>query len=367
MTRALVITILAVAAICIPLADNVWAHPPWGIAVDRQGQVYISDLETIWKIDAQGRQTVFRAGVSGRHTHELTIDEGGNLYGEDLTYEPATQRYISAIWKMTPAGGFSYVIAPTRNAPKGMSIWRDRNGNMYYLQKDNPNHEIVLLKRSSNGKITTLIGSRDAADKERQIVLYSIGGMAFGADGALYLTDGDNIHKVTTSDVVTTLVRNIAAESSSGNQTGGNSTTRLLGLTVDDQGNVFAADFGNRRVLKITPNGNVTTLIHAEQSWSPTGVAFRNGDLYILESGNTTHGARVRKLASDGRVTVLATIGENASLPTRENPTGEKTEPMVMLKQNAPYALIAVCASVFALTYVIWRVCKRNSCSSAVK
>jgi len=27
----------------------------WGIAVDRQRQVYFSDLKTIWKIDAQGK------------------------------------------------------------------------------------------------------------------------------------------------------------------------------------------------------------------------------------------------------------------------------------------------------------------------
>ena len=69
-----------------------------------------------------------------------------------------------------------------------MSIWRDRDGNMYYLQKDNPNHEIVLLKRSPNGKITTLIGSRDAADRERQIVLYSIAEW-LRSGGALYLTE----------------------------------------------------------------------------------------------------------------------------------------------------------------------------------
>jgi sugar lactone lactonase YvrE len=180
---------------------------------------------------------------------------------------------------------------------------------MYYCQNDNPNHELVLLKRSPNGKMTTLIGSPDAADKERLIVRYSIGGMAFGADGALYLTDGENIYKVTTSGVVTTLIRKIAAERSSGNVTGENPSTRLFGLTVDNQGNVFAADFGHQCVLKITPQGSVTTLIQSQHSWSPTGVAFRNGDVYMLEFENKTHGVRVRKLAPDGRVTMVATPG----------------------------------------------------------
>lgn len=360
MERAFVITIIAVAAILIHPAENVWAHPPWGIVVDRQGQVYVSDLETIWKIDAQGKQKVFRPGVSGRHIHELTIDEAGNLFGEDLTYEPSTQRYTSAIWKMTPAGGFSYVLAPTQNAPKGMSIWRDRDGNTHYLQKDNPKNEIVLLKRSPNGKITVLIGSRDAAERERQLVLYSMGGMEFAEDGALYLTDGESIYKVTTSGVVTTLIRRIPAENSSGTKAGENSTTRLLGLTVDNQGNIFAADLGNRRVLKIASNGNVSTLLHGEETWTPTGVAFKNGELYILESRSASPATRVRKQASDGRVTVFATIGENISQPTRENPPGESIGTFAIGRQNPPYVLIVVCASAFALIFVIWRVRKRK-------
>src|SRR5207253_9986703 len=100
-TRSLVMTITAIAAVCVLLISDTWAHPAWGIVVDRRGQVYFSDLETVWKIDAQGKLTVFRAGVSGRHIHELVIDEDGNLYGPDYSYVPETQRYLNAIWKMT--------------------------------------------------------------------------------------------------------------------------------------------------------------------------------------------------------------------------------------------------------------------------
>ncbi len=53
MLRALVTTILAIASICILLTAKAQAHPAWGIAVDHQGQVYFSDLKTIWKIDVQ--------------------------------------------------------------------------------------------------------------------------------------------------------------------------------------------------------------------------------------------------------------------------------------------------------------------------
>jgi hypothetical protein len=104
MLRAIVTTLISIIAVCALATDRAWAHPAWGIVVDHNNQIYFSDLETIWKIDAQGKLTVFRPGVSGRHTHELALDESGNLYGDELTYEPATQRYISALWKMMPAG-----------------------------------------------------------------------------------------------------------------------------------------------------------------------------------------------------------------------------------------------------------------------
>jgi hypothetical protein len=215
------------------------------------------------------------------------------------------------------------------------------------------------LKRTPNGDVTTLIGSRKNADEFRQVVLYDIGGMAFGTDGSLYLTDRANIQKVTMAGEITAMARNIAAESSP-NQNGQSSNTSLMGLTVDASGNVYAADFGNRRVLKITPSGNVTTLLRAEESWSPTGVAFRNGDLYILETGNSPQHPRVRKLSSDGKVSVLATIGESTSPRVRATPVGKNVESVAAPKEFAWYALIGLCAGVFALIFVVWRIRKKK-------
>jgi hypothetical protein len=65
------------------------------------------------------------------------IDESGNLYGPDYSYESEAQGYINAIRKMTPSGGFTYSLAPTNSLPRGMSIWRDRDGNMYSVEQNN--------------------------------------------------------------------------------------------------------------------------------------------------------------------------------------------------------------------------------------
>lgn len=344
------------------LAGKAVAHPAWGIAIDRQGQVFFSDLVTVWRVDAQGKLSVFRAGAEGRHTHDLNIDEAGNLYGVDNSYEPATQRFFSAVWKMTP-GGFSYLLAPTDDPPEGTSVWKDRDGNMYHVTHY-PESELLVLKRTPNGVVTALVGSSNAVRNYRQGVPYSVGGLAFGTAGALYFIHGGNISKLTTSGTLTPLIRNLALENASANSTDGNSRTQLLGIAVDAQSNVFVADYGNRRVLKITPDGRNTTLLRAEESWFPTGVAVRGDELYILEYGHTpTHkpiGTRVRKLSPDGKVSVLATVGENINPPARATPVGTNIEPVAAPKEFASYLLIGLCASVFVMSLVVWRIRKKK-------
>ncbi len=354
MTRASNIVILTIVAICVFLACDVRAHPAWGIAVDRQGQVYFSDLKTIWRIDTQGKLSVFRADG---HTHELNVDEAGNIYGE---------HDFSAIWKMTPAGSFSYLFAPTDNPPKGISIWRDRDGNMYSVEQNNHlKRETLLLKRTPSGNVSVLAGSSygHADGKGSQAKFSNIVGIAFGPDGSLYLVDSSSIRKVTMDGAVTTLARNVMVENASGNPAGGSS---LFGIAVDAQGNAFVADYGNRRVLKVTPDGRIFTLMRAEQPWSPTGVALRNGNIYVLEHGftppRTVNGARVRRLSSDGSVTVLATVGGDNDPAGRGNLVGENTAPTIESKQNAPYALTGIIAAigVFALTIIVWLLRRRT-------
>jgi len=354
MTRALVMTVTTTLAVCIFMATDAQAHPAWGIVVDRQGQVYFSDLKTIWKIDAEGKLSVFRAGG---HTHELNIDEAGNVYGE---------HDFSAIWKMTPAGDFSYIQAPTDNPPRGVSIWRDRDGNMYSVEQNNHlKRETLLLRRTPSGDVSVFAGGRygHADGKGSQAKFSSIVGMTFGPDGSLYVTDGLSIRKVTMDGMVTTLVRNVRVKNAAGNQEGGTSPTTWFGIAVDAQGSVFVADHGNRRILKMAPNGQMTTHITAEESWFPTGVVVRGSELYILEESHTPAykpiGTRVRKLSPDGKVTVLATVGENrasGSPAAGEGSSGESSERVAEPKQKTLYALLGAGMGVFALTIIVWRI-----------
>jgi hypothetical protein len=91
-----ILIIALLALLCVLTPGFVSAHPAWDIVIDRNNQICFSDIETIWKIDARGKLTVFRPGVSGRHVHEINVDEIGNIYGAENSYEPATQRSFSS-------------------------------------------------------------------------------------------------------------------------------------------------------------------------------------------------------------------------------------------------------------------------------
>jgi sugar lactone lactonase YvrE len=89
------------------------------------------------------------------------------------------------------------------------------------------------------------------------------------------------------------------------------------GLAVDSAGNVYVAATGRRSIIRITPHGEISIILQAAVPWSPTGVAVFHGIVYVLEwkepSASQTEVRkawipRVRKVGTDGKITIMATI-----------------------------------------------------------
>lgn len=308
---------IVLATLVLFLSHDATAHPATGIVLDRAGNIFFSDLETIWKVDTSGRLSVFRAGVSGRHVHELAIDEQDNIYGADFSYE--SQKFINDIWKMTPAGKFEYILEPTDNPPRAMSIWRDRAGNNYWIDQNNHTKtQTLLLRRSPDGKVTTLAGGAwGYADGKGTAAKFStVGNMAFGPDGNIYLSDGASVRKITMDGTVATLAKNLGFRTAEDKPTlFERSYGDLAGINVDSNGNVYVADASNRRLLKINQAGKVDVVLRVDPPFFPNGVvAAKDGSVFVLEVGfrlpNTSSGPRVRKLGTDGKSTIVATVGE---------------------------------------------------------
>ena len=287
----------AFAGALLAFAGGASAHPPRGVVVDGRGQVYFSDLTSLWKVDAQGR--LVRARPAGeRHTHELAIDAEGAVHGEDSYYDPATGAYRAAVWRLAPDGRFSWLLPPTAAPlPLGSSLWRDRVGRTYFVANPPGSSETLLLRRERDGRVTRLLGSPRAVAAYRQEIVNLHGAGVIGPDGAFYFHHAGVLRKVEPDGRVLILARGLPS--------------RSFGLAVEPGGAVLLADFDGRRVLRFA-HGRRTVAAAAEAPWAPTGVAVRGSDLYLLEGSQDGRGVttalRVRRVPSRGRPVTLATV-----------------------------------------------------------
>ncbi|MEP6717883.1 MAG: hypothetical protein ABJB21_02005 [bacterium] len=344
------------------------AHPATGIVIDRAGNVYFSDLETVWKIDAQGKLSVFRQGVNGRHVHELTIDSQDNIYGGDISYEG--QKWVSDVWKMTPAGTSTFLLAPTTHPPRSMSNWLDRDGNMYLIDQNNHTKtKTLLLRRSPDGQVITLAGGAYGHQdgKGAAAKFSNVGGMAFGPDGSLYLSDGDAVRKVTMEGSVTTVARELTTRTADDKPAlFGGSYGSLAGLSVDSSGSVYVADAGNRRLLRINRDGKTEVVFRTDPPYFPNGVAASpDGAIYVLEVGFTLpsawSGPRVRKISADGTNRIIATVGtqgEGSVKAAVARNAGVATESVLsffVIGDRIKYGVAILSVTLLSTIAILWR------------
>lgn len=350
---------------------GVYSHPAWGIVVDRQRQIYFSDLVTVWKIDAQGKLSVFRTGVGGRHVHDLSIDTQDNVYGLDNSYVPETEKHLRSIWKMSPAGKYNEIAALTEILPSGMSIWQDPGGNMFAVEPwNNERRESRIMKRTVDGKTSLFAGGNYGYldGKKENAKFGNVLDMAFAKDGSIYLTDSNRVRKIDKFGIVETLFPDKISMQKRKSKRAEN-PSQLFGLAVDRQDNVFVADFANRKLLKINSDGEISTALNSETDWSPLGAATFEDDVYVLEgrpvSSSNKVGNRVLKISADGKSTVVANTEngkESSESPNRAANTTPETNDSIhssksdFVKNPLPfYGVIGIASIVFVAFFIFAR------------
>jgi sugar lactone lactonase YvrE len=238
-----------------------------------------------------------------------------------------------AIWAVTRRGGGPVVVTPgaeqlvtmtiagdgdtaVLSSPSSLAI--DGSGRIYVADRLNHRIRVITPERS----ISTLAGSGTAGFINATGASAQFNepfGIAVDAGGKVYVADTENhrIRTITPQGVVATL----AGTGREGSTDGAGNIAQFsfpAGVRLDSAGNLYVADFGNSKVRKILPNGNVTTLAgsgvdgfadglrNAAQFDGPRSLAVdAAGNVYVTDQNNH----RIRKITPDGAVTTVAGSG----------------------------------------------------------
>jgi sugar lactone lactonase YvrE len=241
----------------------------------------------------------------------IAVDGDGNVYVSDGGDS-------NRIRKITPAGIVSTLAGSTEgfvdgttdaafNTPSGIAV--DAAGNVFVADTGNN----AIRKITPQGVVSTLAGDgkagyRDGAANQAQF--NGPIGIAVDHGGNIYVADtyNDRIRMISVAGQVTTL----AGSNTPGYQDGmgGNALFDTpCALAIDGNNKLYVADTRNDAIRIVTLEGQVTTLVQAEHDakWRrPLGLAATtDGYLYVGEMG---HG-RIMQIAPDGEVRGLTGVG----------------------------------------------------------
>jgi len=255
------------------------------------------------RIDPSGKLTNIHEDKGG---HWLALDAGGSF----------SQVRPKQFERITPDGATPGLVFASGGAP--LVVGSD--GNLYYGSNGSPEESfppgaLTVVRLSPDGRLDLFAPSLKNKLAELKD---GITGLASGPGGAIYVATWNGIVVLKRNGAIAKIVHPVAVPDCDTDPADHNpanaSSPFLRGLGIDSHGNAYVAATSCHRVLKITPDGQVTSILQSERPWSPTGVAVRGEDIYVLEytnaNGPATEGwhPRVRKLARDNTATTLVAI-----------------------------------------------------------
>jgi sugar lactone lactonase YvrE len=239
---------------------------PNGAAVDKQGNIYVSEEGTsrIRKVTSAGLTSTFAGATPGyldgvSTAAKFSTPSGIALDAEGTVY--VADQFNNCIRKITPAGvvttlagsvtaGIADGTGAAAQFQRPVGVVVDEAGNVFVA--DLFNHRI--RKITSDGVVTTIAGSTPGfADGTGTAAKFLYpAGLALDKEGNLFVADSENnrIRKITKAGVVTTF----AGIGAQGTDNGLASTAQFYlprEIDIDAEGNIYVVEIGNHRIRKI--------------------------------------------------------------------------------------------------------------------
>src|SRR5580693_1176149 len=230
---------------------------------------------------------------------------------------------------------------PALNAGLGLitGIAADPSGNVYFNDPDNH----VVLRVGTDGIIHVIAGNGiggysgdggpatqasiggDETDFDLQLGPPSLNGIAVDSNGNVFIATGSRVRRIGIDGTITTYAGGGTAQPGDGGQATQAKLGLVLGVAVDQSGNVYFVDRGNFVVRKVAPNGVITTAAgngssgfagdggpaSKSQLNNPSGIACDPaGNVFIAEQLP----GRVRKItAATGTINTVAGGGNQTA------------------------------------------------------
>jgi hypothetical protein len=276
------------------------AHPSSGLVVTDKGDVYfVHSGVGVARIGPDGELIYVKRSAGG---HWLCLDREGR-------FARTQPKFFERI---TPDGEKPAILFADGGAP----ITVGRDGALYFASnweggEKHPPGGLTVSRQTVDGRFsvlsTNLAGALRGLDE-------GVTGLAGAADGTLYVASPSSLWKVSQDGGVNRFAGQV--KECDENLPPNWRAPGFRGLCVAANGSVYAAATGCRAVVILT-NDVFQTILKSERPWSPTDVAWREGDVFVLEwtnpNGGVTDGwrPRVRKRSRDGSITILAEVKEN--------------------------------------------------------
>lgn len=251
------------------LADALF-YGPRGMSFDTQGNTYVADIgnNMIRKITPGGAVTTLAGNGTAGYSDGITkvefynpqstaVDAAGNVYVADRTNNlirkitTAGVTSILAGYQGSNSGVLQQVVAGYTDGTAALALFNgvtniaiDQQGNIYVVDVNNK----AIRKVTPTGDVTTYAGGPNFPT-----LFGSASGIAVDKQGNLFVADnGGRILEITPAKVMYTIA---GAANTAGFADGVGAAAKFnnpQGLTLDAQGNLYVADFGNNTIRKIT-------------------------------------------------------------------------------------------------------------------
>ncbi len=257
----------------------------------------------------------------------------------------ANNLQIRSLTVSTLAGSIPGFSDGTGSAAKFHGAWGivgDGLGNYFVADAFNSR----IRKVSSTGIVTTFTGTSSFGNKNGSLDTATFGspfGIAMDSHGNIFVTDFgfNNIREISASGFVSTFAGDTYGATGTADGFGTNARFHSpLGITIDQNDNIFVIDGANNTVRKITSDGHVTTLagsgVAASIDGTGTAASFNGpcgigvdatGNIYVVETG----ASKIRKVTQTGVVTTFAGSG----IP------GTKDGPVDSARFNQPICIVS--------------------------